>query len=341
MYDVEHQELFAAIRSGNTINNGEYLARSTMWAILGRMVDYTGQTADLGEAINSQANAGPGEVRLRRRSAHPARQGRQIPDRHARRNKVFLTSWRQRTARRELQLHADGQQVRIDEHVAIGAIDLVCPGGRAKVSLAPTPPACRRRRPCACAVSSVGAATGSIISIDMPHRELAGRSVSRIVGRQFGRGFMLVQRGDNGGRRRTIRCRRVPRAGVGSALPPWPHIQPEAPPLGSEAESLARRPDRTSSAGAGSWRNSIAAQTPTRRTQKAKAVFTAGSVMEETCSYLPYRAAPASICSEPWARRRVAAGDGSLLPTLAKMPQWPTLRLCRGNGSCGSRLFSR
>ncbi len=54
MYDVEHQELFAAIRSGNTINNGDYLAKSTMWAILGRMVDYTGQALTWDKAINSQ-----------------------------------------------------------------------------------------------------------------------------------------------------------------------------------------------------------------------------------------------------------------------------------------------
>ena len=43
MYEVEHQELFAAIRSGDPINDGEYMADSTMWAILGRMADYTGR----------------------------------------------------------------------------------------------------------------------------------------------------------------------------------------------------------------------------------------------------------------------------------------------------------
>lgn len=59
MYDVEHQELFAAIRSGKTINDGEYLARSTMWAILGRMVDYTGQVLTWEQAMNSQQNLAP------------------------------------------------------------------------------------------------------------------------------------------------------------------------------------------------------------------------------------------------------------------------------------------
>jgi hypothetical protein len=43
MYDVEHQELFAGIRSGNIINNGEYMSYSTLMAILGREACYTGQ----------------------------------------------------------------------------------------------------------------------------------------------------------------------------------------------------------------------------------------------------------------------------------------------------------
>ncbi|NLF09554.1 MAG: Gfo/Idh/MocA family oxidoreductase [Pirellulaceae bacterium] len=54
MYDVEHQELFAAIRSGNTINDGDYLAKSTMWAILGRMANYVGRPLTWDEALNSR-----------------------------------------------------------------------------------------------------------------------------------------------------------------------------------------------------------------------------------------------------------------------------------------------
>jgi len=59
MYDVEHQHLFAAIRSGQTINNGKYLARSTMLAILGRMANYTGQALTWEQAINSQQVLAP------------------------------------------------------------------------------------------------------------------------------------------------------------------------------------------------------------------------------------------------------------------------------------------
>ena len=42
-YDEEHRALFAAIRSGNPINNGEYMARSTLVAIMGQMTCYTGK----------------------------------------------------------------------------------------------------------------------------------------------------------------------------------------------------------------------------------------------------------------------------------------------------------
>jgi hypothetical protein len=59
MYDIEHQELFAAIRSGKPINNGLYMARSTMLAILGRMVTYTGQAINWEDAINSTESLSP------------------------------------------------------------------------------------------------------------------------------------------------------------------------------------------------------------------------------------------------------------------------------------------
>ena len=43
MYQAEHDELFASIRSGKPINNGEYMANSTLLAIMGRMAAYTGK----------------------------------------------------------------------------------------------------------------------------------------------------------------------------------------------------------------------------------------------------------------------------------------------------------
>jgi predicted dehydrogenase len=59
MYGLEHKALFEAIRSGNTINNGQYMATSTMLAILGRMVNYTGQTITWEDAINSKEDLSP------------------------------------------------------------------------------------------------------------------------------------------------------------------------------------------------------------------------------------------------------------------------------------------
>ena len=43
MYDVEHRELFDAIRAGKTINNGNYMCIDTLAGLLGRMACYTGQ----------------------------------------------------------------------------------------------------------------------------------------------------------------------------------------------------------------------------------------------------------------------------------------------------------
>ncbi len=63
-YDEEHRRLLAAIRSGQPVNNGLYMARSTMWAILGRMVDYTGQPLTWEEAINSQHSFAPAAYAL-------------------------------------------------------------------------------------------------------------------------------------------------------------------------------------------------------------------------------------------------------------------------------------
>ena len=59
MYDIEHQELFAAIRSGKPINNGSYMATSTMLAIIGRMATYTGQTVTWEQAMDSKQDLSP------------------------------------------------------------------------------------------------------------------------------------------------------------------------------------------------------------------------------------------------------------------------------------------
>ncbi len=58
-YETQHEELFAAIRSGKPINEGELMANSTMLAVLGRMVGYSGQTISWEDAMNSNLTSGP------------------------------------------------------------------------------------------------------------------------------------------------------------------------------------------------------------------------------------------------------------------------------------------
>jgi len=54
MYQVEHNELFASIRSGQPINDGQWMAQSTLLAIMGRMATYTGQAITWDQALNSK-----------------------------------------------------------------------------------------------------------------------------------------------------------------------------------------------------------------------------------------------------------------------------------------------
>ncbi len=59
MYDVEHRDLYAGIRSGNIINNGQYMSNSTLLAIMGREACYTGQRISWQEAMESSQNLSP------------------------------------------------------------------------------------------------------------------------------------------------------------------------------------------------------------------------------------------------------------------------------------------
>jgi hypothetical protein len=59
MYDIEHAELFRSIREGRPINNGHYMANSTMIAIMGRMCTYTGQSLSWDQCFNSDQRLGP------------------------------------------------------------------------------------------------------------------------------------------------------------------------------------------------------------------------------------------------------------------------------------------
>jgi predicted dehydrogenase len=54
MYQIEHDELFAAIRAGKPLNDGEWMARSTLMGIMGRVATYTGQVVTWEQAMNSK-----------------------------------------------------------------------------------------------------------------------------------------------------------------------------------------------------------------------------------------------------------------------------------------------
>src|SRR5690606_19785169 len=59
MYRTEHDELFASIRKGRPVIDGEWMANSTMMAMMGRDFAYTGQTITWEDEINSDKAEGP------------------------------------------------------------------------------------------------------------------------------------------------------------------------------------------------------------------------------------------------------------------------------------------
>jgi len=59
LYQQEHDELFASIRAGKPINNGAYMANSTLLAIMGRMAAYTGQQVTWKMAMESKEDLTP------------------------------------------------------------------------------------------------------------------------------------------------------------------------------------------------------------------------------------------------------------------------------------------
>jgi myo-inositol 2-dehydrogenase / D-chiro-inositol 1-dehydrogenase len=60
-YQVEHDDLFAAIREGKPYNEGEYGAMSTMTSILGRMCTYSGKMISMKDALASEISLAPKE----------------------------------------------------------------------------------------------------------------------------------------------------------------------------------------------------------------------------------------------------------------------------------------
>lgn len=59
MHQAEHDALFHAIRSGQTINNGHYMVISNMLQVMGRMASYTGKVITWEEAMASPLSLAP------------------------------------------------------------------------------------------------------------------------------------------------------------------------------------------------------------------------------------------------------------------------------------------
>ncbi|MCF7975598.1 MAG: Gfo/Idh/MocA family oxidoreductase [Phycisphaerae bacterium] len=74
-YQREHDLLFAAIRSGQPINNGDYMARSTMTGIMGQISCYTGKEVTWDQAMASDFYYPPSAEACHDTMAPPTRPG--------------------------------------------------------------------------------------------------------------------------------------------------------------------------------------------------------------------------------------------------------------------------
>ena len=59
MYQNEHDEMFASIRAGKPIHDGDVMCRATLLALMGRMSAYTGQEISWNQALESKEDLTP------------------------------------------------------------------------------------------------------------------------------------------------------------------------------------------------------------------------------------------------------------------------------------------
>lgn len=64
MYQTEHDELFASIRAGKPLNDGDRMAKSTLMGIMGRMAAYTGAQVTWEMMLNSKEKLVPDPIEL-------------------------------------------------------------------------------------------------------------------------------------------------------------------------------------------------------------------------------------------------------------------------------------
>ncbi len=63
MYQAEHDALYKSIREGEAKNDGEWMANSSMLAIMGRMAAYTGEKITWEQAMNSEEDLAPDDLK--------------------------------------------------------------------------------------------------------------------------------------------------------------------------------------------------------------------------------------------------------------------------------------
>ena len=64
LHQATQDALFAALRAGRRLDDGERLAKSTLMAILGRMCAYTGRTLTWEQALAAQEELKPSSYAL-------------------------------------------------------------------------------------------------------------------------------------------------------------------------------------------------------------------------------------------------------------------------------------
>ena len=74
-YQIEHNELFKAIRSGNPINSGHYMTGSTLTGIMGQISCYTGKEVTWEQVVNSDFYYPPRPEEVRADMEAPVKPG--------------------------------------------------------------------------------------------------------------------------------------------------------------------------------------------------------------------------------------------------------------------------
>jgi hypothetical protein len=62
MYELEHVALMNSIRRGEALNNGDYMSKSTLMAIMGREAAYSGEVITWKDLMESDMKLGPDRI---------------------------------------------------------------------------------------------------------------------------------------------------------------------------------------------------------------------------------------------------------------------------------------